>query len=112
MEEAKEIIAKIHPDSKFPSRDDVKKSIGNPERKCSPFYTKYEYTELLGLRVNQLCHGAVPLVSYSEFDTTSPDFMWNVANKEIVERKLPYIIGRTLPDKTMEYWSAMELQLL
>ena len=112
MEEAREYIAKIHPDSKFPDREEVKKSVGNSERKCMPFFTKYEYTELIGLRVNQLCHGASPLVSYSEFDKKSPDFMWKVANKEIAERKLPYILGRTLPDKSIEYWSAMELQLL
>jgi hypothetical protein len=39
-------------------------------------------------------------------------FVWKVAEKEIHEKRLPFIIHRRLPDGRSEYWSAMELSVI
>jgi hypothetical protein len=44
--------------------------------------------------------------------TSDPLFVWKVAEKEIYEKKLPFIIHRRLPDGHSEYWSAMELSVI
>jgi hypothetical protein len=36
----------------------------------------------------------------------------NLAKKEILEQKLPFIIHRRLPNGVSEYWSATELSLI
>jgi hypothetical protein len=41
--------------------------------------------------------------------TSDPRFTEKVAEKEILEQKLPFIIHRRLPNGVSEYWSAMEL---
>lgn len=80
-------------------------------RITKPYYTKYEYTTLLACRAQQIADGAVPLVSLGDFNTNDPRFAWKVAEREILDRKLPYIVCRRLPDGTTEFWSTAELEL-
>jgi DNA-directed RNA polymerase I, II, and III subunit RPABC2 len=77
-----------------------------------PFYTKYEYTALLGSRAQQLAEGAKPLISLDGMVLSDPRFVWKVAEREILEQKLPYIIHRRLPNGKSEYWSATELSVI
>ena len=51
------------------------------------------------------------MVPISEFNTNDPKFIWKIAEREILERKLPYIIRRVLPDGKEEDWSVSELEL-
>ena len=39
-------------------------------------------------------------------------FVWNVAKREIEQRKLPFLIRRQMPNDTAEYWSAQELEVI
>jgi DNA-directed RNA polymerase I, II, and III subunit RPABC2 len=94
----------------FVNREDVIKTADIP-RVTLPYYSKYEYTTLLACRAEQLAQGAVPLIPINEFNTNDPKFVWKVAKREILERKLPYIIRRKLPNNTTEYWSVSELEL-
>lgn len=94
----------------FVNREDVVKTSDIP-RVTLPYYSKYEYTTLLACRAEQLAQGAVPLIPINEFNTNDPKFVWKVAKREILERKLPYIIRRKLPNNTTEYWSVSELEL-
>jgi DNA-directed RNA polymerase I, II, and III subunit RPABC2 len=91
-------------------RDEIIQNAG-AVRVSQPYFTKYEYTTLLSCRCQQLAEGALPLIPISEFNTNDPKFIWKVAEREILERKLPYIINRTLPNGKNEFWSVAELEL-
>jgi DNA-directed RNA polymerase I, II, and III subunit RPABC2 len=101
----------LHPEVKPVYRKEVNETI-KQERITHPYYTKYEYTALVAVRAQQISDGAKPLVSLEGLRTSDPMFVWNVAKREIEERKLPFIIRRQLPNKTMEFWSAMELEVI
>jgi DNA-directed RNA polymerases I, II, and III subunit RPABC2 len=96
--------------SSFVAREDVVKNADVP-RMTDPYYTKYEYTTLLACRAQQIADGAPPLVSIEEFNTSDPKLVWKIAEREILERKLPYIVRRKLPDGKIEFWSVAELEL-
>ena len=76
-----------------------------------PFFTKYEYVDMLAARAQQIADGAKPLVGLEGLKTGDPMFLWNVAKREIEQRKLPFMIRRQLPNGTSEYWSAQELEM-
>jgi DNA-directed RNA polymerase subunit K/omega len=74
-------------------------------------YSKYEYTALLAERVDLLYKGAPPMVPIQEFNRDDPRLLWKVAEREILERKLPLIIHRKLPGGRSEFWGLSELEL-
>ena len=80
-------------------------------RTTLPYFSKYEYTALLSMRTQQLYDGAPPLVPVQEFNRDNPRFFWNIAEREVLERKLPFIIRRHLPNGSSEYWSVSELKM-
>ncbi len=86
-------------------------SFKNP-RITMPYFTKYEYTTLMGTRAQQLADGAKPLISLDGILTSSPRFVWDVADREIKEKKLPFIVHRRFPTGASEYWSATELNII
>jgi DNA-directed RNA polymerase I, II, and III subunit RPABC2 len=101
----------LHPEVQAVDRVKVSETLKS-ERMTDPFYTKYEYTCLLGTRAQQIADGARPLVSLDGMLTSDPLFVWNVAEREIAEGILPFIIHRRLPSGISEYWSAMELKII
>jgi hypothetical protein len=44
--------------------------------------------------------------------TSDSRFVWKVAEREIYEKKLPFIIHRRFPDGRSEYWSTQELSVI
>ena len=94
----------------FIHRADVVKAQEAP-RVTLPYFSKYEYTALLSMRTQQLYDGAPPIVPIQEFNRDDPRFFWKIAEREILERKLPFIMRRHLPDGSSEYWSVSELEL-
>jgi DNA-directed RNA polymerase I, II, and III subunit RPABC2 len=94
----------------FIHRADVVKAQESP-RVTLPYFSKYEYTALLSMRTQQLYDGAPPIVPIQEFNRDDPRFFWKIAEREILERKLPFIMRRHLPDGSSEYWSVSELEL-
>ena len=106
MEELRASSRLLHPEVASITRDDVIES-QKTARITMPYYSKYEYTTLLGTRAQQLAEGAKPLVSLEGMVTSDPRFVWNLAQKEILEQKLPFIIHRRLPNGISEYWSTM-----
>jgi DNA-directed RNA polymerases I, II, and III subunit RPABC2 len=111
MEELRQSSKLLHPEVISITRDDVLES-QKTQRTTMPYYSKYEYTTLLGTRAQQLAEGAKPLSSLEGMVTSDPRFVWNLAQKEILEQKLPFIIHRRLPNGVSEYWSAMELSVI
>lgn len=94
----------------FVSRSDITKS-QEKLRITEPYYSKYEYTTLLALRAQQLADGALSFVPIQEFNRDDPRLVWKIAEREILEKKLPFVIRRKLPNGEAEYWSTAELEL-
>jgi len=109
MNQLRESSKLLHPEVLPVTRQSVEEST---KRITLPYYSKYEYTALLGMRAQQLAEGAKPLASLEGLIASSPDFPVNLAKKEILEQKLPFIIHRRLPNGVSEYWSATELSLV
>jgi DNA-directed RNA polymerase I, II, and III subunit RPABC2 len=101
----------LHPEVQSVTRDSVVESLTS-ERITRPYFTKYEFVALMGTRAQQIAEGAKSLVSLDGMLTSDPQFVWKVAEKEILEQKLPFIIHRRLPNGISEYWSAMELSAI
>tara|TARA_B110000967_G_scaffold198084_1_gene230630 strand:+ start:107 stop:754 length:648 start_codon:yes stop_codon:yes gene_type:complete len=76
--------------------------------KTLPILTKYEKTRILGIRVKQLNNGALPYVKIAEDLLDS----FIIAEKELKEKKIPFIIQRPLPNNTFEYWKLEDLEIL
>lgn len=100
-----------HPEVKPIFREEVVEAVKKP-RITREFYTKYEYTTLLATRAQQLAEGAKPLVALDGLKQSDPMFVWNVAKREIEQRKLPFLIRRQLPNGESEYWSTQELEMM
>ncbi len=100
-----------HPEVKPVFRKDVTEAMKTP-RITHPLYTKYEYVYLLGVRADQLAHGARPLVDITGLKTSDPRFVEHVAKREIEQQKLPNIVVRRMPDGSAEYWSVEELETM
>ena len=75
------------------------------KRVTSQYMTKYERARVLGVRAMQISRNAPILV---EVDPNDTDPM-HIAEKELMERKLPFLIRRYLPDGSHEDWSMEEL---
>ena len=92
-------------------RNTVIEQIQQP-RITRPYFSKYEFTTLLATRAQQIAEGAKPLVGTEGLKTSDPMFIWNLARREIEQRKLPYIVRRQLPNGQAEFWSAQELEIM
>jgi len=76
--------------------------------KTVPFLTKYERARILGMRIKQLNNGCDAFVEIKDniIDTSI------IANKELEEKKLPFIIRRPIPGGGFEYWRLQDLELV
>ena len=100
-----------HPEVKPVFRSEVVEGVKQP-RVTREYFTKYEYTTLLATRAEQIAQGAKPLVALDGLKTSDPMFVWNVAKREIAQRKLPFIVRRQMPNGTSEFWSAQEMEVM
>lgn len=112
MEPVRKYVSSLHLESTFPLREDVGKSVGSPNRVTPPTLSIYETTMILGVRVQQLSKMASPLVSTEGLDTESQHFFWDVAKREMLQHRLPFILARELPNGDKEFWALSELQEL
>lgn len=78
--------------------------MNNKEKITIPYMTKYERTSLIGIRAQQIATGATPLVDVEGLKDTA-----QIAEKELMERKIPLIVRRYLPNRTFEDWKIDEL---
>uniref|UniRef100_A0A6C0DWU7 Uncharacterized protein n=1 Tax=viral metagenome TaxID=1070528 RepID=A0A6C0DWU7_9ZZZZ len=76
--------------------------------KTIPLLTKYEKTKVLGMRLKQLNSGCKPYISTTEkiIDNNI------IAQMELEQKVLPFIIQRPLPNNTFEYWKLQDLDIL
>ena len=76
--------------------------------KTLPILTKYEKTKILGIRLKQLNSGAQPYINVSEKSLDN----YYIANKELIQKKIPFIIERPLPNGNFEYWKLKDLEII
>jgi len=93
-------LCKVVRDSTNTIIDDLHKTI--------PILTKYERTRIIGQRVKQLNIGANPFIPIGDniIDNNI------IAEIELKEKKIPFIIRRPLPNGTSEYWRLEDLEIL
>jgi DNA-directed RNA polymerase subunit K/omega len=111
MEDIRSSSKDLHPEVQSISREDVQESLKNPKGTL-PYYYKYEQVTAIATRAQQLAEGARPLVSIEGMVTSAPDFVWKVAEKELQEKRLPFILHRRIPNGKSEYWSTNELNVM
>lgn len=107
IDEDNENLDEADGDNMFADGDGFKTKRGykkNAERITSHFLTKYERARILGTRALQLSKNAPPMVPDS--GETDP---YKLAEYELSQGKIPFIIRRYLPDHTYEDWKVSEL---
>jgi DNA-directed RNA polymerase I, II, and III subunit RPABC2 len=78
----------------------------DPLHRTIPYLTKYEKTRILGQRSKQIESGAKPLVKVPENVIDS----YVIAELELREKKIPFVIRRPIPGGACEYWNLKDLE--
>lgn len=118
-EELKEkYLESVHPESLSNNYDEISSlskvvrdnngTIIDELHKTVPWLTKYERTRVLGQRIKQLNTGAEPFVKVA---TTIIDNSI-IAQMELEQKKLPFIIRRPIPGGGSEYWRLKDLSVI
>ncbi len=76
--------------------------------KTMPFLTKYEKTRILGQRAKQINQGAHPVIPIDKKIIDG----YLIAQLELQQKALPFIIRRPLPGGKSEYWRLADLELI
>ena len=76
--------------------------------KTMPFLTKYEKTRVLGQRAKQLNQGAQPMIPVDKKIIDG----YLIAQLELQQKALPFIIRRPLPGGKSEYWRLSDLEII
>jgi DNA-directed RNA polymerase subunit K/omega len=115
-----DILRKYHPecisinhqelDSYLTVVKDDRGNIIDPLHTTLPVLTKYEYTRIIGMRTQQLSEGARPYIEVPDQFIIEDNYL--IAEEEFKQRKLPFIIGRPLPNGGCEYWRVTDLEYL
>ena len=113
-----DIIKKYHPDLMQSNYDEISAltkiirdeqgNIVDPIHNTIPILTKFERARILGLRAKQINNGADPFIQV-------PDNVIEghiIAQLELEQRVLPFIIVRPLPNGKKEYWRIQDLKLI
>jgi len=74
--------------------------------KTNPFLTKYERARILGQRAKQIETGATPFVKVPENIIDG----YLIAEMELQQGRIPFIIRRPLPNGGSEYWKIGDLE--
>lgn len=109
-------IVDFHPECLNHNSDEVAKLskvirdenniIIDPLHRTIPYLTKYEKARVLGQRAKQIETGAKPLVKIPENIIDS----YVIAELELREKKIPFIIKRPIPGGAFEYWNLKDLE--
>ena len=111
MEELRKKSTTDHPEVQAVTREIVNDTL-KEERVTQNNFSKYEQVAMIGQRVLAIAQGAKPLVSIEGMNTSEPEFLWKVAEKEIAEGVLAgLIVHRQFPSGKSEFWSASELNI-
>jgi DNA-directed RNA polymerase subunit K/omega len=76
--------------------------------KTIPFLTKYERTRVIGQRAKQINSGAKTFVKVPENIIDG----YLVAELELIQKRIPFIIRRPTPGGGCEYWNLKDLEVV
>jgi len=109
-------ILNIHPESVLHNYDeilsmtkvfrDTNGTIIDKLHRTIPFLTKYEKSRILGQRAKQINSGAYPFVKVPENVIDG----YIIAELELKQQRIPFIIRRPLPNGGSEYWKVKDLE--
>jgi DNA-directed RNA polymerase I, II, and III subunit RPABC2 len=112
----KNYINEFHPECLIHNYDEIAKLsivvrnsdniIIDPNHKTIPYLTKYERARILGQRAKQIEAGAKPFINVPENVIDG----YIIAELELREKKIPFIIKRPIPGGGCEYWSIKDLE--
>ena len=85
-------------------KKDKKGNIIDINHKTLPLLTKYEKTKILGQRAKQIEEGHPPFIKINNIIDH-----YTIAQMELEQNKIPYIIRRPLPNGNSEYWRVQDL---
>jgi len=116
---AKSELADYHPMVIVPTDDEVAamamvvrdakgEIIDEKHSNTFPWITRFERARVIGTRAAQLSHGAPPQINVPDGLIDS----MKIAEIELENGQIPFIIRRPLPDGAFEYWPVNELQVL
>ena len=114
----KNYVSEYHPECLNHNYDEITKLniivrnsdgiIIDPFHRTIPFLTKYERARVLGQRAKQIETGAKPLVKVPENVVDA----YIIAELELKEKKIPFIIRRPIPGGGCEYWNLKDLEVI
>lgn len=87
---------------------DVYNNIVDPLHNTIPYLTKYERARVLGQRAKQINSGSKAYVQVP--DNILDGYV--IAQMELVQRRIPFIIQRPMFGGKMEYWKLKDLEIL
>ena len=112
----KNYLVDVHPECLHHNYDEIEtltviirdsnNIIIDPLHKTIPFLTKYERARILGQRAKQINMGAQSFIK-------RPDNVIDgiiIAELELKQKKIPFIIKRPLPNGACEYWNVNDLE--
>ena len=80
----------------------------DPLHRTLPFLTKYEYARIVGQRAKQINSGAKPFIKVPENVIEGSI----IAEMELAQKRIPFIIRRPFPGGGCEYWNLKDLELV
>ena len=114
----KNYITEFHPECLIHNYDEISKLsvvtrddsniIVDALHKTIPFLTKYEKARVLGQRAKQIECGAKPLVKVPENVIDG----YIIAELELQQKRIPFIIKRPIPGGAFEYWNLKDLEII
>lgn len=87
---------------------DENNNIIDPLHKTLPYLTKYERTRVLGQRAKQINSGSKPFINVP--DNIIDGYI--IAEMELSQKRIPFIIQRPLHGGVTEYWKLRDLEIL
>ncbi len=117
-EVTKNYINEFHPECLIHNYDEITKLtsvvrdsnniIVDPLHRTIPFLTKYEKARILGQRAKQIETGAKPFISVPENVIDG----YVIAELELQQKRIPFIIRRPVPGGGFEYWNLRDLEVI
>ena len=114
----KNYIDEFHPECFHHNYDEIAKLaivvknsdgiIVDPLHRTCPYLTKYERARILGQRAKQIETGGKPFVKVPENIVEA----YIIAELELKEKKIPFIIKRPIPGGACEYWNLKDLEVI
>lgn len=94
------LLTKVIRDKENNIIDDLHKTI--------PFLTKYERTRVIGQRAKQINSGAKAFIKVPENVIDG----YLVAELELIQKRIPFIVRRPTPGGGCEYWNLKDLEII